>query len=88
MEVLERMRKMKDYDNIRKDIKKLEGKRKSIDNKIFIFREERGKYKKLIDGGKDAYDEFKNINMEIDKLRVEKSEIDKRINFLHNKLIV
>ena len=38
MEVLERMLKMKDYDNIRKDIKKLEDKRKSIDNKIFTFR--------------------------------------------------
>ena len=61
---------------------------KSIDNKIFTFREERGKYKKLIDDGKDAYDEFKNINMEIDKLREEKSEINKRINILHNKLIV
>ena len=44
--------------------------------------------KKLIDDGKDAYDEFKNINMEIDKLREEKSEINKRINILHNKLIV
>ena len=88
MEVLERMLKMKDYDNIRKDIKKLEDKRKSIDNKIFTFREERVKYKKLIDDGKDAYDEFKNINMEIDKLREEKSEINKRINILHNKLIV
>lgn len=88
MEVLERMLKMKDYDNIRKDIKKLEDKRKSIDNKIFTFREERGKYKKLIDDGKDAYDEFKNINMEIDKLREKKSEINKRINILHNKLIV
>ena len=46
MEVLERMLKMKDYDNIRKDIKKLEDEKKSIDNKIFTFREERGKYKK------------------------------------------
>lgn len=88
MEVLERMLKMKDYDSIRKDIKKLEDKKKSIDNKIFTLREERGKYKKLIDEGRNVYDEYKNMNTKIDKLREEKSEITKRINVLHNQLII
>ena len=39
---------MKDYDNIRKDIKKLEDKRKSIDNKIFTFSKNRFIFLKTI----------------------------------------
>lgn len=78
---------MKDYDDIRKNIKKLEAKRDTINNNINELLEDKHKYKALIEDGKNFYEQLYGVNKKLNNLREKKSGIIKQLNSLHYQLV-
>lgn len=72
--------------NRHEEIKKLEERKKEMDNEIYNLREVRSGYKKQMEHGK-CYAEYIEINRQISILRNRKKKIIDKIEMHRNSLI-